>query len=176
MADIILAGTVTSYAGHAVPPDSGWLLCDGRPIDRVKYKSLYEAIGTTHGVGDGVTTFNLPDYRGRFLRGVDDPVGSPMPPADRDPSVKSRTEMAGGGNTKGLVGSIQDDALQGHKHQSEGKFFLTDAKGSINPGLAIGTRAIAKVGIPISDGLNGEPRIASETRCKNAYVNFIIKY
>jgi len=176
MTNLVLAGTVAAYAGPSVQLDSGWLLCDGRPVDRTQFESLYKAIGTTHGVGNNVSTFNLPDYRGRFLRGVDDPVDSTMPAAGRDPNVSSRTEMADGGNSKGSVGSVQEDALQGHKHQSEGKFFITDAKGMINPGNAVGARAIASVGTPISDGVHGEPRLASETRCKNAYVNFIIKY
>lgn len=49
---------------------SGWLECDGRAISRVGYNSLYDAIGTTYGIGDGSSTFNIPDYRGRFLIGT----------------------------------------------------------------------------------------------------------
>lgn len=47
-----------------------WFLCDGQAIDRQIYANLYAIIGTNFGVGDGVTTFNLPDYRGKFLRGL----------------------------------------------------------------------------------------------------------
>lgn len=47
-----------------------WFLCDGQEISRVTYSSLFDIIGTNFGEGDGVTTFNLPDYRGKFLRGL----------------------------------------------------------------------------------------------------------
>ena len=47
-----------------------WFLCDGQAVSRVTYATLFEIIGTNFGEGDGVTTFNLPDYRGKFLRGL----------------------------------------------------------------------------------------------------------
>ncbi len=50
----------------------GWLYCDGAEISRTTFAALFTEIGTTHGVGDGSTTFNLPDLRGRFLLGRDD--------------------------------------------------------------------------------------------------------
>src|SRR5262245_1364362 len=45
----------------------GWLLCDGRAVSRTTYSDLFAKVGTTHGTGDGTTTFNLPDARGRAL-------------------------------------------------------------------------------------------------------------
>ncbi|ADL53204.1 phage tail protein [Clostridium cellulovorans] len=48
----------------------GWLICDGSAVSRETYANLYTAIGTTYGNGDGTTTFNLPDMRGRV------PIGS----------------------------------------------------------------------------------------------------
>lgn len=62
------AGTVLTFAGASVP--SGWLLCDGAAVSRTTYASLFAAIGTAHGSGDGSTTFNLPDMRGRVPIGV----------------------------------------------------------------------------------------------------------
>lgn len=62
------AGTLTAFAG-ATPP-SGWLICDGSAISRTTYSTLFGVVGTTYGAGDGSTTFNLPDLRGRV------PVGS----------------------------------------------------------------------------------------------------
>jgi microcystin-dependent protein len=59
----IPSGSLFMFAG-AEPPE-GYLLCDGSPISRVNYSSLFDAIGTTYGSGDGSTTFNLPDFRGR---------------------------------------------------------------------------------------------------------------
>lgn len=49
--------------------EAGWLACEGQAISRATYKVLFEAIGTAFGVGDGATTFNLPDYRGRVPMG-----------------------------------------------------------------------------------------------------------
>lgn len=49
---------------------SGWLVCDGSAVSRTTYAALFAAIGTTFGVGDGSTTFNLPDGQGRSLVGV----------------------------------------------------------------------------------------------------------
>jgi microcystin-dependent protein len=50
---------------------SGWLLCNGSAVSRTTYASLFDAIGTAYGAGDGSTTFNLPDLRGRVPVGVD---------------------------------------------------------------------------------------------------------
>lgn len=63
------AGAIIPYAG-ANPP-VGWRLCDGITVSRTTYSSLFQAIGTTYGAGDGTTTFNLPDLRGRTLVGLD---------------------------------------------------------------------------------------------------------
>jgi microcystin-dependent protein len=48
---------------------TGWLECDGAALDRTTYETLFTAIGTTFGEGDGSTTFNIPDLRGVFVRG-----------------------------------------------------------------------------------------------------------
>lgn len=66
-------GTVAAYAGAAAP--EGWLLCDGRAVSRSTYAGLFNVIGTRYGVGDGSTTFNLPDLRGRFVLGTGQGVG-----------------------------------------------------------------------------------------------------
>lgn len=55
------------YAGAAAP--SGWLLCDGSAVSRTTYSTLFAVVGTTYGVGDGSTTFNIPDLQGRFPMG-----------------------------------------------------------------------------------------------------------
>ncbi len=58
------SGVIQMYAGAAAP--TGWLLCDGSAVSRTTYATLFAVIGTTYGVGDGSTTFNLPDMRGRM--------------------------------------------------------------------------------------------------------------
>jgi microcystin-dependent protein len=64
----IPVGTVQAYAGSTIP--GGWLDCDGSAVSRTTYANLFAAIGTTWGVGDGSTTFNLPDLRGSTVIGV----------------------------------------------------------------------------------------------------------
>lgn len=56
-------GMMIDFGGTSAP--AGWLLCDGSAISRTTYANLFAAIGTTWGIGDGSTTFNVPDYRRR---------------------------------------------------------------------------------------------------------------
>jgi microcystin-dependent protein len=65
---LVPPGSVSAYAGINVP--GGWLHCDGSAIDRTIYADLFESIGTTYGNGDGVTTFNIPNLRGRNVIGL----------------------------------------------------------------------------------------------------------
>ncbi len=64
----IPVGSIQAYAGATVP--GGWLDCDGSAVSRTVYANLFVAIGTTWGIGDGSTTFNLPDFRGSTLIGT----------------------------------------------------------------------------------------------------------
>lgn len=68
------AGAVLPYAVNSAP--SGWLLCYGQEVSRTTYAALFAAIGTTYGVGDGSSTFNVPDLRGRVIAGIDNLGGS----------------------------------------------------------------------------------------------------
>lgn len=63
----IPTGAIMPYVASTAP--SGWLTCDGSAVSRISYSALFALIGTTHGQGDGGTTFNLPDYRWSFMRG-----------------------------------------------------------------------------------------------------------
>ena len=65
-----LVGEVAFFARQS--PPSGWLKANGAAVSRTTYADLFAAIGTTFGAGDGQTTFNLPDLRGEFVRGLDD--------------------------------------------------------------------------------------------------------
>jgi len=62
-----LVGAIFPYAGATAP--TGFLLCDGSAISRTTYSALFAKIGTTYGVGNGTTTFNIPDARGRVIVG-----------------------------------------------------------------------------------------------------------
>jgi hypothetical protein len=57
--DTLPIGVMLPYSGTSIP--ANWLLCDGREISRTDYAQLYNVIGTRYGVGDGSTTFNLPN-------------------------------------------------------------------------------------------------------------------
>jgi len=66
--NILPAGMIMAWVSATAP--TGWFICDGNPVSRTIYSALYTVIGTTFGVGDGSTTFNLPNYQGAFLRGT----------------------------------------------------------------------------------------------------------
>lgn len=87
------AGVIQMFAGST--PPAGWLLCDGSAVSRTDYATLFAAIGTTWGVGDGSTTFNLPDLRGRA------PIG-----AGTGSGLTART----------LGGKLGSEYLQAHTH------------------------------------------------------------
>lgn len=67
------AGMVAHFATSTAP--SGWLKANGAAVSRTTYASLFTAIGTVFGIGNGSTTFNLPDLRGEFVRSWDDARG-----------------------------------------------------------------------------------------------------
>ena len=96
------AGAVQMFANETVP--TGWLECNGAAVSRSTYATLFAAIGTLYGVGDGSSTFNVLDMRGQFPRGWSH--GSTTD-ADR----ASRTN-AGGGLTGDRVGTKQSDAIR----------------------------------------------------------------
>jgi len=85
IANGIPIGQVDAFAGSTAPDD--WLFCDGRAVSRTTYSKLYSVIGTTWGSGDGSTTFNLPDLRGRALIGVN----STALPNGQNASLTART-------------------------------------------------------------------------------------
>lgn len=110
------AGIIVPFGGTSSP--TGWLMCDGSAVSRSTYSTLYSAIGTSWGAGDGVTTFNVPDLRGAFLRGS----GAGLNPATR------------------AVGSYQADAFTSHNHTitDPGHTHTTSSGGSGNYGGVAG--------------------------------------
>ena len=69
LAEVIPAGNVSATARASAP--DGWLLCDGQAVSRTTYEVLFTAISTTYGAGNGSTTFNVPNLKGRMPVGVD---------------------------------------------------------------------------------------------------------
>jgi len=96
------AGAGMDFWGATAP--SGWLLCYGQAVSRTTYANLFTAIGTAHGAGNGSTTFNLPDKRGRVTAGKDDMGGS---------SANRLTNQSGGlnGDTLGATGGAETHTL-----------------------------------------------------------------
>lgn len=74
VAGAVPVGVVNPFAGATAP--SGWLLCFGQAVSRSQYPVLFSVVSTTYGSGDGSTTFNLPDMRGRAVAGKDDMGGT----------------------------------------------------------------------------------------------------
>lgn len=94
-------GGMIPYAGATAP--SGWLLCYGQQISRTTYAALFSAIGTAYGIGDGTTTFNLPDKRGRVSIGKDDMGGTA--------ALRITNAISGiSGTTLGAAGGDQNTA------------------------------------------------------------------
>jgi microcystin-dependent protein len=158
-----ITGEVRAFAGSAAP--EGWLICDGNTISRTIYPELFAAIGTLHGEGDGTTTFHLPDYRGRFLRGADD-MGTVRGPAGRDPG--GRTTATTGVAAGVTVGSVQDSDNKSHTH--------TTILGQQSTTTATERLAYSANTTLTSSGGGVNPTGGMESRPKNANVNYIIKY
>ena len=187
-------GTVMAFAGPvdaAFEAQQGWLLCDGRSLNRTdaRFRALFRAIGTTWG-GDATTNFNIPDLRGRFVRGVDKNIaGVETPSSEAGPRDPDRTgrgpaspNSVNQGNRGNNVGSLQDDLLEDHGHTvtDPGHSHSFDAfrvSGAGGPGQAfprdsngMGTSSSrTNITIPRSGGGN-------ETRPVNAYVNWLIRF
>lgn len=67
--DTLPVGAIMPFGSDTIPEN--WLLCDGSAVSRTTYQYLFNTIGTTYGSGDGFTTFNLPDLRGKVVVGLD---------------------------------------------------------------------------------------------------------
>ena len=168
---VIPPGTVVAYA---VDVDSkslvGWLPCDGRSLKKNDFPQLFAAIGNIYGDGKDPTSgkkigdFNVPDYRGFFLRAVD--AGRGIDPDAEQPNV--RRTPAPGGSALG-VGSIQADALKQHSH----KIHIGPRLGG-QPGAVAGTDD--GKGVMFDDPFLPETVGGPETRPRNMAVNYIIKF
>lgn len=168
----IPAGVIVPFGGEEVP--FGWMLCNGAEVSRTEYANLYNAIGVCWGIGDGSTTFNLPDMRGMFLRGVSGDSGN-------DEDAESRLVLNdNGGNTGNNVGSYQGDAIRnitgstsGHTAATiEGVFEL----GTDNLFWYTGGSSINVFERPLSFDASRVVPVGNDNRPKNVYVNYIIKY
>lgn len=137
---LVPPGSLLMFAGGAAP--EGYLLCDGSAVSRTTYNVLFSAIGTTWGVGDGTTTFNLPDLRGRGPLGAGTGAG-----------LSARTLGASGGAETVTLTSAEMPSHT-HTHNANG-----GAGSGADPstGLAYANGAnTASAGL---DSSNGEPNL-----------------
>jgi microcystin-dependent protein len=170
-------GTIMSYGGTpATSADGGapvlplgWLLCDGSPVSRTTYAALFAAVGISFGGGDGVATFNLPDLRGRFLRGADRGSG-------RDPDGDR------------AVGSTQADSFKSHNHGGS-TTGVSNSSGT-DPSLDYNLLGCGQSGVGFAyvagqNCFNGkfsghyhgiQAEGGGETRPINVAINYLIKY
>jgi hypothetical protein len=175
-------GTVVAFAGDIGQVPRGWILCDGRPLSATTYSKLFVAISTNWGSGYTnnvkLGDFNVPDLRGMFLRGVTGLYTNAL----GDPDFASRTNLVPGGSSGNKVGSYQPSAFAAHFHGT-----AINTPGNFGQDV-YGTGVRAWQTLPYPDSVifgltsgrtyaqNSESVGGSETRPKNAYVNYIIKY
>lgn len=106
-------GTILPYTGNSSNLPVGYMLCNGTALSRTTYAELFNVIGTSFGAGDGSTTFNLPDLKGKVLTGLDE----------------NDTDFASMGTTGG------SKFIQDHTHNSMYSVEPTGAKGSSYAGM-----------------------------------------
>ncbi len=159
-------GSVVAFAGAADKNSAGaarlaaqgWMVCDGTLLSTTQYNELFNVIGYDWSATQSGDTFNLPDMRGYFLRGVDEGSG-------HDPDLGSRTP-----NSK--VGSLQPCALQVHEHDYE-EVAITPAPGGDVAGVA---SLVTQSSLPTSSVTPASVTSQKETRPVNVYVYYLIKF
>lgn len=154
-----IVGEIKIWPGPTVP--SGYLLCDGASCDISSYPALaailLDASTGLYAWGGSGAQFNLPDLRGVVPRGV---AGT----STKDPDKASRTAILSGGNTGNAVGSYQGDQLNSHTHTIG--VYNTGGGAVVSQGSG---------GLVASSQVTGATG-GNETRMRNVYVNYIIKY
>jgi microcystin-dependent protein len=147
------AGAILPFARSTAP--AGWLAADGTAVSRTNYAALFTAIGTTYGAGDGSTTFALPDLRGIFVRG-------------------SGSQTISGITYNKTFAAKEGDAMQGHRHTYGAGYNTYNVAGG-GSGI-FGNPSTNTTNDPVSDGTNGTPRTANETRPANIALLYCIKF
>jgi microcystin-dependent protein len=173
-----LVGSVINFMGKVVFDQNtqtynidawGWTVCDGRKLEKAKYPELYFMIGDIYGSDD--TTFNLPDLRGYFLRGVSK--------EEDKASTENRKAASDKGEVNG-VGSTQEFALQTHVHTYDKPNNPMPPSGDKGAPCVSAITPNTETSAPIESKLSPPPAPLNvseyETRPSNVFVYFIIKY
>ena len=145
-----VTGTIMAVLKSSMP---GWILCDGRAISRATYADLFSVIGVSFGHGDGSSTFNVPDYRGCFLRGLG---GASAP-------TFAQKQPMGAPN---ITGNVICEEIG--RSKVNGAFYTGD-----RPNYTGSTGGMVSLEASRSNSVYGA---ANEVRPVNFAVNFFIKY
>mgnify|MGYP003634545446 CR=1 FL=1 len=147
------SGTVIYHAANTAP--TGFLKANGAAVSRSTYSDLFTAVGTTFGVGDGSSTFNVPDLRGEFMRGWDDSKGT---------------------DSSRVFGSAQGDQMEQHNHITS-NYPLHQGYGGGTGGLVVRSPADVQYGnLSTILGNKGGTSNSSENRPRNIAMLACIKY
>ena len=136
--DLTPAGTVIYTARSTAP--TGYLAADGDAVTRTTYATLFSAIGTTYGSGDGSTTFNLPDLRGEFIRGLDSgrgvDSGRTLGSAQADATALPDTDFTGSTNTAGNHNHSYKETAENNQNRGQGGSPVNQGAGTANTSSA----------------------------------------
>jgi microcystin-dependent protein len=132
---LVPIGSMTDYGGASAP--TGWLLCDGTAVSRTTYVDLFGVIGTSFGTGDGSTTFNVPDRRGRVSVGVGTGAGGATSGTGVVTGGSALTAIARGAWKGAETHALTTAEMPSHSHNIEG----ADAAGVNSGNVARGSGA-----------------------------------
>ena len=165
-------GSVHMMATTTAP--SGYLKCNGAAVSRTTYSDLFDTIGTTHGAGDGSSTFNVPDLRGEFVRGWDDSRG-----VDSGRSFGSSQSSANKehNHTATATSTVTDP---GHNHvyidqQAHNEGYRPWKAGDNDCGQRNKNTNNAFTGISVSTSVSVANDGGSEARPRNVAMMYVIK-
>jgi microcystin-dependent protein len=175
--DVVQPGIIMPFGGTTAP--LGTLPCDGTAVSRTTYAALFAAIGTTWGVGNGTTTFNVPDLRNDFLRGASGTltVGTKQTDALKTHTHTGTTSSDGTHSHNVYGGNGENTAVRGiGKSDANGIGGLTDTSGNTYHSTlgGNGTQIIQNGGAHTHTFTTGSTGDA-ETRPRNGVVLWVIK-
>lgn len=151
----IPVGIITPFAGASSP--SGWLMCYGQAVNRVTYSGLFDVIGTTYGSGDGSTTFNLPDLKGRTTAGVDNMGGVAANRVTNAISGIDGTTLGASGGDQRMHQHTHGTSENPHRHGQQ------HPSGSPAPSVQAGASGAVKSGLYIGSGASAATQNQLET-------------
>ena len=157
LGNTIPSGSMLPFAGTT--PPQGWLLAQGQAVSRSQYPELFAAIGTTWGIGDGSTTFNLPDMR----------AAAPVGAGTSDKYAQNETKT---------LGQYENDQVENHGHTLINWSSVQYSGSSNNLGTdwlqyVPGNATVSNAGSSVGNMNSG--RSGTTTRGKQVVVNYIIK-